>query len=75
MYAYPAFKGTRDERVVRIMKNRVDSFGLLLGGGHNIEITDVQAADELWRDQVLAKAKLLGLSNLGKALNAQDPRS
>jgi hypothetical protein len=57
------------------MKNRVDSFGLLLGGGHNIEITDVQAADELWRDLVLAKAKLLGLSNLGKSLNAQDPRS
>lgn len=74
MYAYPAFRGTRDERVVRIMKNRVDSFGLLLGGGHNIEITDTQADDEVWRDQVLAIAKLRGLSKLGKALNARDPR-
>ena len=56
------------------MKNRVDSFGLLLGGGHNIEITDVQGADEVWRDKVLKEAKKLGLSKLGKALNARDPR-
>ena len=74
MYAYPAFKGTRDERLVRIMKNRVDSFGLLLGGGHNLVIEEVQASDEAWRDDVIAKAKTLSLGKLSKALNARDSR-
>jgi len=31
--AMPAFLGTRDERMVRIMEERIRSFGLLLGGG------------------------------------------
>lgn len=31
-YAYPAFGGTRDERAVAVMKQRVTAFGLLLGG-------------------------------------------
>ncbi len=29
---YPCFKGTRDERLVAIMKERLDSFDALLGG-------------------------------------------
>lgn len=32
MYAYPAFAGTRDEKAVAIMQQRIDAFGVLLGG-------------------------------------------
>jgi ERCC4-related helicase len=31
-YAYPTFGGTRDERAVGVMKQRINAFGLLLGG-------------------------------------------
>jgi ERCC4-related helicase len=31
-YAYPTFGGTRDEKAVGIMRQRINSFGLLLGG-------------------------------------------
>jgi SNF2-related domain/Helicase conserved C-terminal domain len=31
-YAYPTFVGTRDEKAVEIMRQRVGAFGLLLGG-------------------------------------------
>jgi hypothetical protein len=31
-YAYPTFSGTRDENAVRIMRQRIGAFGLLLGG-------------------------------------------
>jgi hypothetical protein len=31
-YAFPLFGGTRDEKAVGIMKQRLDAFGLLLGG-------------------------------------------
>ena len=31
-YAYPNFGGTRDERVVGVMRQRINAFGLLLGG-------------------------------------------
>ncbi|WP_434718146.1 SNF2-related protein [Paraburkholderia sp. A1BS-2L] len=31
-YAYPTFGGTRDEKAVGVMKQRIDAFGLLLGG-------------------------------------------
>ncbi|MDR0480165.1 MAG: hypothetical protein LBH31_10295, partial [Burkholderiaceae bacterium] len=30
-YAYPTFGGTRDEKAVGIMGQRIDAFGLLLG--------------------------------------------
>lgn len=37
--SYPAFGGTRDEKLVKIMKDRIDRFDLLLGGvGEKIEI-------------------------------------
>ncbi len=32
MYAYPTFGGTRDEKAVTVMKQRINAFGLLLGG-------------------------------------------
>jgi superfamily II DNA/RNA helicase len=31
-FAYPSFQGTRDEQVIKIMKQRINAFGLLLGG-------------------------------------------
>lgn len=31
-YAYPAFGGTRDEKAVSVMRQRINAFGLLLGG-------------------------------------------
>jgi Helicase conserved C-terminal domain len=31
-YAYPTFGGTRDERAVDVMRQRIHAFGLLLGG-------------------------------------------
>lgn len=31
-YAYPTFGGTRDEKAVGVMKQRISAFGLLLGG-------------------------------------------
>jgi ERCC4-related helicase len=31
-YAYPTFGGTRDEKAVGVMKQRINAFGLLMGG-------------------------------------------
>lgn len=31
-YAYPTFGGTRDEKAVGVMRQRINAFGLLLGG-------------------------------------------
>jgi hypothetical protein len=31
-YAYPTFGGARDEKAVGVMKQRINAFGLLLGG-------------------------------------------
>src|SRR5260370_31025641 len=39
-YAYPAFRGTRDHRLVQIMKKRLDSFSLLLGGGQGFDVEE-----------------------------------
>jgi len=32
LYAYPTFGGTRDEKAVGVMRQRINAFGLLLGG-------------------------------------------
>jgi hypothetical protein len=50
--SYPAYGGTRDERLVQIMKSRLDAFGLLLGGAPSIPIEETEA-DELRRSRVL----------------------
>jgi len=56
--AYPAFRGTRDHRLVQIMKKRVDSFSLLLGGVHDItSVDDASNTQEKWRNEVISKAK------------------
>lgn len=56
-YAYPAFKGTRDHRLVQIMKKRIDSFSLLLGGVQDFDVDDVVGLDERWRNEVVALAR------------------
>ena len=57
LYAYPAFRGTRDHRLVQIMKKRIDSFSLLLGGVQDFNVDDVVGSDEAWRNSVVALAK------------------
>lgn len=56
-YAYPAFRGTRDHRLVQIMKKRIDSFSLLLGGVQDFDVEEVVGSDEKWRNEVISIAK------------------
>ncbi len=64
-YAYPAFAGTRDHRLVQIMKKRINSFSLLLGGVQDINVDTVLDADEKWRNDVLGHVKTLLVDNSG----------
>ena len=57
LYAYPAFRGTRDHRLVQIMKKRINSFSLLLGGVQDFDVEDVVGSEEKWRNDVIAIAK------------------
>lgn len=43
-YSYPAYRRTRDEFLVRIIKSRLDNFDLLLGGAPNVTEFDVMDA-------------------------------
>lgn len=40
-YAYPIFSKTRDELLVRIVKDRLERFDLLLGGASNVDIDNI----------------------------------
>jgi len=73
-YAYPAFRGTRDEKLVAIMQKRIGSFSLLLGGVHDIKVEDVVGSDdaERWRNEVIACAKK-HLEKAGGQLCAREP--
>jgi hypothetical protein len=71
-YAYPAFPGTRDLRLVQIMKKRIDSFSLLLGGVQDFDVEAVVGSDEEWRNKVIAKAKK-SLRDSGGQLRAREP--
>lgn len=51
-YAYPTFGGTRDEKAVGVMRQRINAFGLLLGG---VPSLDDDASD---REQTFAEAVL-----------------
>ena len=57
LYAYPAFPGTRDHRLVQIMKKRVDSFSILLGGVMDMEVDEMVDDSERWRNAVIENAK------------------
>jgi ERCC4-related helicase len=59
-YAYPAFGGTRDQRLVEIMKKRVATFSLLLGGVSDFSDLDINltnTVDEEWRSAVVQQAQ------------------
>ena len=72
-YAYPAFRGTRDHRLVQIMKKRIGSFSLLLGGVQDFDVDEVVGSEEKWRNEVIALAKAR-LAAAGGQLRARDPR-
>jgi ERCC4-related helicase len=69
-YAYPAFRGTRDHRLVQIMKRRIDSFSLLLGGVQDFDVEEVVGSEEGWRNHVIALAKAR-LATAGGKLRAR----
>lgn len=72
LYAYPAFHGTRDHRLVQIVKKRIDSFSLLLGGVQDFDVEQVAERDEEWRRQVVLHAKRQ-LADAGARLRAVEP--
>ncbi|MDR2881043.1 MAG: DEAD/DEAH box helicase family protein, partial [Azoarcus sp.] len=55
-YAYPAFNGTRDEKAVGVMKQRINAFGLLLGGVPKLDGESMQC-DQNFSDSVLRLAE------------------
>jgi superfamily II DNA/RNA helicase len=71
-YAYPAFRGTRDQRLVHIMKKRIDSFSLLLGGVQDFDVEEVVDAQEKWRNDVIQIAKDR-IAKAGALLRASEP--
>jgi ERCC4-related helicase len=72
LYAYPAFRGTRDHRLVQIVKKRIDSFSLLLGGVQDFDVEEVVGSDEKWRNDVIALARAR-LAAAGGQLRAREP--
>ena len=71
-YAFPAFGGTRDHRLVQIMKKRVDTFSLLLGGIRSFDVDTEGSSDEAWRAEVIAAARR-ELSRTNGRLAAREP--
>jgi len=74
-YAYPAFDGTRDQRLVDIMKKRVATFSLLLGGVADfgdLDIDQTSITDEDWRLAVVLQAQRQ-LKKVGGKLVARKP--
>ncbi|MBA4190598.1 MAG: hypothetical protein C0467_21645 [Planctomycetaceae bacterium] len=74
LYAYPAFRGTRDHRLVQVMKKRIDSFSLLLGGVQDFDVEETGSSDERWRNDVIALAKE-HLATAGGQLRAREPEA
>ncbi len=54
-YAYPTFAGTRDEKAVLIMRQRINAFGLLLGGVPSFD-DDPTDSNESFAEAVLRDA-------------------
>jgi len=71
-FAYPAFGGTRDHRLVQIMKKRINSFSLLLGGVPDFTVDEVLGSEEKWRNKVIALAKTK-LAAVNGPLRAKKP--
>ena len=55
-YAYPTFGGTRDEKAVGVMKQRINAFGLLLGGVPSLD-DDAGDGEQSFVDEVLRNAR------------------
>lgn len=64
--AAPAFRGTRDEALVRIMRQRLAQFGLLLGGVADIQARDAEGEADTRKRQAealrVAHRRLKGLT-------------
>lgn len=54
--AYPAFIGVRDEKTVTIMRQRIRTFCLLLGGAPQVNNAEPENEDQRLVDQVLSRA-------------------
>lgn len=71
-YAYPTFGGTRDEKAVGVMRQRINAFGLLLGGVPPLD------DDTSGREQSFAEAMLhcvrKDLESLNRKLTVQVPQ-
>lgn len=52
LYAYPTFAGTRDEKAVSVMRQRINAFGLLLGGVPPID-DDADSSGHNFADAVI----------------------
>jgi len=72
LYAYPAFPGTRDEQLVRIVQKRVANFSLLLGGVQGFRVEAAGSEEEEWRNEVIEAARDR-LTRAGNQLRAQEP--
>ena len=62
-YAYPTFGGTRDEKAVGVMRQRINAFGLLLGGVPHLDDVDEEV------NQSFAEAVLSSASKSLESLN------
>ncbi len=62
-YGYPMFRGTRDEKAVGVMRQRINAFGLLLGGVPKLD----DVADD--SSQSFAEAVIRGACEDLKLLN------
>lgn len=51
-YAYPTFGGTRDEKAVSVMRQRINAFGLLLGGVPSLD-DDSSDSERCFAEDVL----------------------
>lgn len=56
-YAYPTFGGTRDEKAVGVMKQRIDAFGLLLGGVPSLAEETDEELNQSFAEDVLRRAR------------------
>lgn len=68
-YAYPSFVGTRDEKVVKVMGQRISAFGLLLGGVPQLD-DNPDVKEQYFVDEVLEHARNQ-LVSLNRKLSVQ----
>lgn len=65
-YAYPTFGGTRDEKAVGVMRQRINAFGLLLGGVPSLD-DDASDSEQSFAEAVLSGARK-NLASLNRRL-------